>query len=134
MTTKMTKKDKFAIVKGIVEKSNCKEKAELLEFIDKEIAMLNKRSGKSGETTKQKENEVLKVQILDAFKGLDKMVTISEFQTLCPQFMPPKYSNQKLSAMFRQLHDAEPMALDKKVIKKKSYFFLPGKVFEEDKE
>lgn len=117
----MTKKEKFAVLAKVVESAKVENKAELLEFIGKEIAMLEKRSSKSGETKKDKEREELKAELLKALKTLEKPVTISDFQSKFPQFMPPKYSNQKISAMFRQMKEAG--LVDKKVEKKKSYFF-----------
>ena len=117
----MTKKEKFAVLAKVVESAKVENKAELLEFIGKEIAMLEKRSSKSGETKKDKEREELKAELLKALKTLEKPVTISDFQSKFPQFMPPKFSNQKISAMFRQMKEAG--LIDKKVEKKKSYFF-----------
>lgn len=117
----MTKKEKFAVLAKVVESAKVENKAELLEFIGKEITMLEKRSSKSGETKKDKEREELKAELLKALKTLEKPVTISDFQSKFPQFMPPKYSNQKISAMFRQMKEAG--LVDKKVEKKKSYFF-----------
>lgn len=117
----MTKKEKFAVLAKVVESAKVENKAELLEFIGKEIAMLEKRSSKSGETKKDKEREELKAELLKALKTLKEPVTISDFQSKFPQFMPPKYSNQKISAMFRQMKEAG--LVDKKVEKKKSYFF-----------
>lgn len=121
MTKKMTKKEKFEVMAEVVKKSNSKDKEMLMEFISKELELLAKRSSKSGETAKQKENEKLKEGLLKALKSCEDKLTISEFQAKFSQFAPPKYSNQKLSAMFSQMREAG--LIDKKVEKKKSYFY-----------
>ena len=119
----MTKKEMFNEIANVIAGLEVENKAEMLEFIDKQVKMLEKRSSKSGQTAKQKENEVLKVQLVECFKALKgEKVTVTEFQSKFPQFAPPKFSNQKMSAMFSQLIKAG--VLNKKVEKKKSYFFL----------
>lgn len=118
MTKKMTKKEMFALIGAVVEKNGT---AEMVNFINHEIELLEKKSAKSGQTKVQKENEVLKAEILELFKGLPKPVTISEF---CEQVNSEiaKLSNQKLSALFNQLVKAGKLV--KTVEKKKSYFSI----------
>ena len=118
MTKKMTKKEMFAIIGEVVAKNGT---TEMVNFINHEIELLEKKSKSSGQTKTQKENEVLKAEILELFKGLDKPVTISEF---CESVNSEigKLSNQKLSAMFNQLVKADKLV--KTVDKKKSYFAL----------
>ena len=121
MTKKMTKKEMFAVIAETIETMEVENKAEMLNFIDHEIELLNKKSGKSGQTKTQKENELFKEDLLKAFESMDRPVTISEFieQSTAPV---ARLSNQKLSALLNQLVKADKMV--KTVEKKRSYFAL----------
>lgn len=119
MTKRMTKKEMFAVIAETINAVEVENKAEMLNFIEHEIELLNKKSGKSGQTKTQKENELLKAELLTALGEMDKPVTISEF---CERTSHPvgKLSNQKLSALLNQMVKAETVV--KTVEKKKSYF------------
>lgn len=119
--TKMTKKEKFAMVQAVVENANVENKAEMIAFIEHEIELLNKKSSKSGQTKTQKANEELKEQLLDAFTVMERPVTVSEFQEISIEPVA-RLSNQKLSALLNQLVKAGKMV--KTVEKKKSFFAL----------
>ena len=121
MTKKITRKEMFAMIQGVVANSTATNKVEMVEFIEKQIAQLERKSGSSKPTKTQIENESLKAEILEIFKGFDKPVTITEF---CEKVDSPigALSNQKLSAMFNQLVRAEKLV--KTTDKKKSYFAL----------
>ena len=115
----MTKKEMFAMVQAVVENTNVENKAEMVAFIEHEIELLNKKSSKSGQTKTQKENEILKEELIVALSEMEKPVTISEFQE--KSTVPVAgLSNQKLSALLNQLVKAERVV--KTVEKKKSYF------------
>lgn len=120
MTKKITKREMFAMVGKVVENSTVENKVEMLNFIEHEIELLEKKSSKSGQTKTQKENEILKAEIFEEMAKLEIPVTVSEFQNVSEKFPPIKFSNQKISAMLNQL------AKDGKVVKttekKKSYF------------
>lgn len=119
MTKRMTKKEMFAMVQAVVENANVENKAEMVAFIEHEIELLNKKSSKSGQTKTQKENEILKEELIVALSEMEKPVTISEFQE--KSTVPVAgLSNQKLSALLNQLVKAERVV--KTVEKKKSYF------------
>ena len=119
MTKRMTKKEMFAVIAETINAVEVENKAEMLNFINHEIELLEKKSGKSGQTKTQKENELLKAELLTALGEMDKPVTISEF---CEKTSHPvgKLSNQKLSALLNQMVKAETVI--KTVEKKKSYF------------
>ena len=124
MTKKMTKKEMFAVVVEVVENTTsvpAERKAEMIEFLNHEIELLNKKSSKSGQTKTQKENEILKEQLLSAFAEMEKPVTISEFQEKSKEPVA-QLSNQKLSALLNQLVKAKKMV--KTIEKKKSHFSL----------
>ena len=119
MTKKITKKEMFAVIAETINAVEVENKAEMLNFIAHEIELLEKKSSKSGQTKTQKENELLKAELLIALGEMDKPVTISEF---CERTSRPvgKLSNQKLSALLNQMAKAETVV--KTVEKKKSYF------------
>ena len=121
MTKKITKKEMFAVIAETINAVEVENKAEMLNFIAHEIELLEKKSSKSGQTKTQKENELLKAQLLDAFASMKKPVTISEFQELSAEPVA-QLSNQKLSALLNQLAKADKMV--KTIDKKKSYFAL----------
>ena len=120
---KMTKKEMFAMVMEVVANSTVENKAEMKDFIAHEIELLEKKSSKSGQSKTQKENEILKAEILESFKEIEIPVTVSEFQNLT-RFRPENdFSNQKISALLNQL--VKNGLLEKTIEKKKSYFSLP---------
>ena len=119
---KMTKKEMFAMVMEVVANSTVENKAEMKDFIAHEIELLEKKSSKSGQSKTQKENEILKAEILEELGKLNMKVTVSEFQSFT-RFAPPEFSNQKISALLNQLEKTGKVK--KEVVKKKSYFFVP---------
>ena len=119
-TVKVTKKDYFNALRNLVVDTEVENKTALIDFIDNELALLAKKanSAKSKPSKAQTENEGIKTAIIAALNEAEKALTIAEFQTAYPEFA--EYSNQKLSALFKQLVDAG--AVEKTVVKKKSYF------------
>lgn len=119
-TVKVTKKDYFNALRALVVDTEVENKTALIDFIDNELALLAKKanSAKSKPSKAQVENEGIKTAIIAALNEAEKALTITEFQTAYPEFA--EYSNQKLSALFKQLVDAG--AVEKTVVKKKSYF------------
>lgn len=118
---KMTKKEMFAMIMEVVANSTVENKAEMESFITHEIELLEKKSSKSGQSKTQKENEILKEEILAELGKLEEGVTVSEFQAVT-RFAPPEFSNQKISALLNQLEKAGKVK--KETIKKKSYFSI----------
>ena len=109
----------YNMMKEVIAPMEVENKAEMLAFIEKEIGLLERKSSKSTPTKTQKENEVLKAEILAEFEQINRPVTVSEFQSLT-RFAPPEFSNQKISAMLNQL--AKTGKVVKTTEKKKSYF------------
>lgn len=120
--TKMTKREKFEMIIATIEALNVADKDTMLECLNHEIELLNKKSSKSGQTKVQKENESLKAEILVELGKLDKPVTVSEFQNLTRFNVADGFSNQKVSALLNQLEKAGSVV--KTSDKKKSYFSL----------
>ena len=119
--TKMTKKEYFALIRTIVEATDREDKAEMLGFIDHEVELLSKKKS-STNSKKDKELEELCIKVEEALKELGKPVTITEFMKESTHEVAT-LSNQKLSALLRKCK-VERGTVDKKVDKKKSYFFL----------
>lgn len=132
MATKMTKKDYFAIVRGIVDGTNREDKADILSFIDREVELLNKKSGSAKETKTQKANIAILATLREVFSGLEKPATITELmadERLASYTEETKdgvktvpMTNQKLSSMVKKLVDAKEVV--KTYDKKKAYFSL----------
>ena len=93
-------------------------RTDLVEFCDKEIEKLANR--KVTQTKNQKDNEVIKEVMLEILAGLDEAVTITDFIKVDERMAG--YSNQKVSALMKQLVDAGKVV--KTSEKKKSYFKL----------
>lgn len=124
---KMTKKEWFAVLVGIVEGSDYADKDGALDFINHEVELLEKKSGKTGKTKVQKENEALVERIFVELAVMDKPMTVTELQGASEFFA--QFSNQKLSALLKKLVDAE--RINKVVEGKKSYFSKKVEVAED---
>ena len=121
MTKKKTKKEMFAMVINVVSETEAENKEEMLKFLNHEVELLEKKSGKSGETKTQKENKILMEQLVEALGEMEKPVTISEFQSKSTHEVAT-LSNQKLSSLLKKLVEEENPRVVKTVEKKKSYF------------
>ncbi len=109
----MTKKEMFNMIAAV----NA-DNTEIVEFCKHEIELLDKRgSGKKGQTKTQKENEGVKELILNALVETGERMTVTEILK-CEGL--GDYSNQKVSALLRQLIDAEKV--EKVMEGKKAYF------------
>ena len=113
MEKKMIKKDYYEMIKEI-----CIDNPEIVKFCNHEIELLDKKSSKSTLTKTQKENEKIKIEVINALTEIAKPVTITEMQELNTEMA--NYSNQKLSALLKQLVESNQVV--KTVDKKKSYF------------
>ena len=120
MTKKMTKKEMFAMVINVVSETEAENKEEMLKFLNHEVELLEKKSGKSGETKTQKENKILMEQLVEALGEMEKPVTISEFQSKSTHEVAT-LSNQKLSSLLKKLVEEENPRVVKTVEKKKSH-------------
>ena len=122
MNTKLTKKEKFAmvvaIVKGIEELEN---KDMLLDFLNHEIELLGKKSGSSKLTKVQKENITLKNELYVAMLEFDRPVTIAEFKEESNSELA-FLSTSKLSALLNQMKDEPSPRIVRVEEKKRAYF------------
>lgn len=98
-TKKLTKKDFFMELKNLVN-----DRKDLVDFIDHEIELLEKRSTSKTLTKVQVENESIKTEIVELLKNSDKPLTIHDMQDM-NENLPA--SNQKMSALLTQLVNAK---------------------------
>ena len=105
MTKKMTKKDYFNELLTIKEVA---ESEKLVAFIEHDLELLAKKnstaSGEKKQTATQKENEGIKQAILD-FMEPNRLYTITEILKGCAVCQEKEMSNQRVSALVRQLKD-----------------------------
>ena len=107
------KKDYLGELKVLAEDAGRKD---LVDFCEKEIEKLTNR--KTSQTKNQKENEGIKEIILEVLAGLNEPITVTDFLKVDKRVA--EYSNQKVSALMKQLVDAGKV--EKVVDKKRSYF------------
>ena len=110
---KLTKKEKFAMIKEYIADNEM-----LMEFIDNEINLLTKKASSSAKSKTQVENENIKEKIVATLQELGKYSTITEIQNANAELS--EYSNQKISALLKQLVDDK--TIEKMIDKKKAYF------------
>jgi hypothetical protein len=118
--TKMTKKEKFAIVRSIVETSNHANAEMLIEFIDHEVELLTrKNTSEKKPTAKQVANSVVQNEILNCMSVGEKY-TVGELMKLVPAL--DGVSNQYASSQVRALVNAGSLVRTEE--KRKAYFSL----------
>lgn len=116
---KMTKKETINLLIDVLMGNKEVEDMQIfVDFLVHERELLEKKSSNSGQTKTQKENEVIKDKIVETLKGLGRYVTITEIQEANAEL--GEYSNQKISALLKQLVDNKEV--DKMIDKKKAYF------------
>ncbi len=106
---KMTKKQYFGVLLEIV-----KGNEDLENFINHEIELLDKKATSGTKTKNQVANESIKEEIVNALVEFGKAVTVSELMAKV------EYSNQKLSALLKQL--VEENKVERIEDKRKTYF------------
>ena len=117
---KMTKKDYFKILKGI---EKVAENAELVKFIDHEIELLNRKNSADRKLSGNAlANVGLREEIIEILsKNPEHLFTATEVQ----KAMKDEYSNQRISALLKQLK--EDGKVEKIQDKRKSFFKLAWK-------
>lgn len=115
-TSKMTKKDYFNAIRAIVI-----DNQELVDFIDREIELLNRKSSsKRKPTERQIENESLKNLIIETLMRNDTLMSISELQDSIPELADLK--TQRVSALLIALRKGKKVK--RTYIKKVAYFSI----------
>ena len=110
----MTKREMYNEILTVVA-----DNAEMVEFINHEIELLNRKSSAVRKPTKnQLENEEFKADIVDYLKGADAPKTIKELQTAIPSLAD--LTNQRITHLLTDLVKAE--TLTKNYVKKTPYY------------
>ena len=110
----MTKKEMFTLI-ATVNADN----AEIVDFCNHEIELIDKRSSTKSPSKTQKENEVLMDILEETLQNLDAPATVTELIVTTGAIS--SLSNQKVSAVLRKM--VESGRAIKTVEKKKTYFF-----------
>lgn len=117
MANKITKAQMFAMIKAV---EGVATNPAMVEFLDHEIELLEKKSANKKPTKAQAENEGIKDLILANLTN--EGVTVSELMKKDKAFGELELSNQRVSALLRQLIEVGKVV--KTVDKKKSFFSL----------
>lgn len=112
---KMTKKDYF---KELLQIGAVASNESLVDFINHELELLEKKSSKSTLSKTQVENNSIKDIIVNVLQEKSKPMTITEIQASNEDLK--ELSNQKFSALLKQLVDTN--LVERIVDKKKTYF------------
>ena len=116
---KMTKKETINLLIDVLMGNKEVEDMQIfVDFLTHERELLEKKSSNSGQTKTQKENETIKEKIVETLRDLGKYATITEIQNANVELST--YSNQKISALLKQLVDNKE--IEKVIDKKKAYF------------
>ena len=116
---KMTKKETINLLIDVLMGNKEVEDMQIfVDFLTHERELLEKKSSNSGQTKTQKENEIIKDKIVETLKELGRYATITEIQEANAEL--GEYSNQKISALLKQLVDCQ--VIEKMLDKKKAYF------------
>lgn len=117
-TVKVTKAQKFAMLRAIPAVA---ENPMLVEFIDHELELLAKKNSADRKPTeKQMENDTIKDAILEVMENdPNRMFSITELLKEVPN-LPDGMTNQRMSALVRQLKDAG--LVERFEEKRKAYF------------
>lgn len=113
MEKKLTKKQMFEKVLVLVEGNQ-----DLVDFVNHEIELLDRKASRSTETKTQKENVAIMKTIVETLTDLAKPVRITDLQSANETLA--NLSNQKISALLKKLVDSNKVA---KTIEKKIAFF-----------
>lgn len=118
-----TKAMMFVEIKEVIEATELSNKAELVEFIDKQIAQLINKSENRKPTKTQLENEEYKAEILEILRRVGQPMTISEIKAESETFSTWDGS-QRMSALLRQLGAEGTKQVEKFTEKRVTYFKL----------
>ena len=120
-TKKMTKKDYFAILRASYPET-ADNYNEVIAFIDHELELLAKKnSAEKKPTALQIANEGIKQAIVN-FMEQGKLYTITDLIKSVPECAD--LSNQRVSALVRQMYDCTDPILERVEEKRKAYFRL----------
>lgn len=118
-----TKAMMFTEIKAVIESTELSNKAELIEFIDKQIEQLSNKNKNRKPTPAQLENEKFKAEIL-ATLSADVGMCIKDIKAANPVLSG--LENQRMSALLRQLgvNEVGTGQVEKYTEKRVTYFKL----------
>lgn len=111
----MTKREMFVAIANVAEVA---ANAEMVEFLNHQIELLDARKSGKGLTKTQKANEEVKAVIAEVLAEVEK-ATVTD---LIKDERLGGFTNQKISALLRQMKDKG--LVDKTMEGKKAYFSL----------
>ena len=118
---KITKRDRFTTLLTFAE---VKADPEMVKFIEHEIDLLTKKNSASGDkkpTATQIANEGIKSTILSVLTANpNRLMTITEMMKEDEEL--GELTNQKISALLKQMTEGEGATVEKIVDKRKTYF------------
>lgn len=118
---KITKRDRFTTLLSFAE---VKADPEMVKFIEHEINLLTKKNSASGDkkpTATQIANEGIKSTILSVLTANpNRLMTITEMMKEDEEL--GELTNQKISALLKQMTEGEGATVEKIVDKRKTYF------------
>lgn len=97
----MTKKEMFAAIKAVPAVA---ENAEMVDFLDKEIARLEKRNS-SVNVKKKAETDSRMEAVFEVLAGMDEPATVTEIIALADNEVAT-FTNQRVSALLKKLVEA----------------------------
>ena len=122
-TKKVTKREYFEMIKGI-----CGDNQDIVNFCNHEIELLERKNSKGGATKTQTENVKVAEMLMEELSKIVEPVTITDLMNKSEIIKEYRLengnslSNQKISAIFKQLVDAGKIV--KVTNKKKSLFSI----------
>ena len=117
-TKKITKRDRFTTLLTFAE---VKADPEMVKFIEHEIELLNNRNtGDRKPTAQQIANEGVKGILLSVLRENGGQMTITEMQKSNDEL--GELSNQRISAILKQMYEGEGATVEKIIDKRKTYF------------
>lgn len=116
MTNKVTKRE---VINAMLNEDVIKNNDNYVAYLENELALINKKYSAKKTTKNQEENVGIKEVILASLT--EKGVTVTDLQNQSAELA--NYSNQRISALLRQLVDSGKVVRTSD--KRKSYFSLP---------
>ena len=118
-TKKITKRDRFTTLLTFAE---VKADPDMVKFIEHEIELLNNRNtGDRKPTAQQVANEGIKEVLLSVLReNPNRLMTITEMQKSNDEL--GELSNQRISAILKQMYEGEGATVEKVIDKRKTYF------------
>lgn len=118
---KVTKREHFAMLTDLVNKSDVVNKEDLLKFIAHEVELLDKKHSTKKETETQKQNKILAETVYGIVADANGRVSIAEVMEQLEEMGTP-VSNQKASYILNSL--AKELRIVKTYEKKVPYYSL----------